>query len=483
MLTLVNRGACGWGVTLRQGLRWNRRLPRSISGRGILGAVILQSVFPMSERRKNILIRTVAALYLAVLAIMTCFMFEWMFKLPTVQYHDFAKYYTAAKMLASSQGDKIYDLEYSNKIWREVSHEGESERPITMEFSPTYPLLLFSFGKLNISDAYPIWQALWISCGCIGLFSLLRSIHGASGMWVNFFRTFILFVATMASLPEARGMVLGQPCWLILGFTSGFCSAFVAKRDIAAGIMLAISTVKFQYSPFLAVAALAGKRWKLLAFAAVGFLLLSLGSMSLIGVDAFIHAPFAILKWDSMKELEVDINPQSMVNFRGVLSIFFGAESAMKCSIFIMIAGLMLTLKIWLDAVKIGTRAVPWALSFTVAAFLLFSAHVHMYECVVLSICPALTFPTFDPVRLLAVRMWSMRLWICLLVSYPLLIWVVFFLDVKVLHFNPIGTNLSVLTVLALNLVNVALLVLAAVNLYKTREACESKPLLANQEV
>ena len=76
-----------------------------------------------------------------------------------------------------------------------------------------------------------------------------------------------------------------------------------------------------------------------------------------------------------------------------------------------------------------------------------------------------------------------MRLWICLLLSYPLLIWVVFFLDVKVLHFNPIGTNLSVLTVLALNLVNVALLVLAAVNLYKTREACESKPLLANQEV
>jgi hypothetical protein len=265
-------------------------------------------------------------------------------------------------------------------------------------------------------------------------------------------------------------MVLGQPCWLILGFVAGFCAAFIAKRDIAAGIMLAISTLKFQYSPFLGVAALASRRWKLIIVAAIVFFALSVSSASVIGADAFIHGPLTLLQWDSNKDLEIDINPQSMVNFRGILSTLLSPEIAMKSSIFLMITGLLLTLKIWIDAIRIGPKTIPWALSFTVAAFLLFSAHVHMYECVVLVVCAALTFPSFDPVKLCAIKDWRMRSWILLLVSYPILLWFIFLLDVKLFHVVVNGSNLSVLTVFALNIINVILLLLAAANLYGMKD-------------
>ncbi|HNB23445.1 MAG TPA: hypothetical protein PKZ32_13545 [Candidatus Melainabacteria bacterium] len=47
--------------------------------------------------KKSILIKTLAAFYLVMLLIAAGFMFEWMFKLPTIKYNDFAKYYTMAK--------------------------------------------------------------------------------------------------------------------------------------------------------------------------------------------------------------------------------------------------------------------------------------------------------------------------------------------------------------------------------------------------
>lgn len=275
----------------------------------------------------------------------------------------------------------------------------------------------------------------------------------------------------MASLPEARGMVLGQPSWLILGLLSGFCAAFLAKQDVVAGILLAISTIKFQYSPFFGVAALAAGRWKIIAVAAAGFFALLGAAAVIVGPDTVLQYPSILLKWETMKEYEIDINPQSMVNFRGVLSILMPSEIAMKFSFPIMIAGLLLTLKVWFDALKIGAKAVPWALSFSVIAVLLFSAHVHMYECIVLAICAALTFPSFDPVQLLSVNTWRMRLWIWLLAIYPFLLWVIFLLDAKLFHIQIGGMTFSVVTVFTFNAINIVLAVLAAINLYKSKEA------------
>ncbi|HIA54308.1 MAG TPA: DUF2029 domain-containing protein [Candidatus Melainabacteria bacterium] len=421
--------------------------------------------------KKHLAIRTLAALYLTMLVTAAGFMFEWMFKLPTIKYHDYAKYYTMAKIVASDESHKFYDGEHQLNEWRKLSNEGASERPVCMEISPVWPAILYPFGKVSLQTAYLLWQGIWMSAGAIGLFSVLRSIHSSTSLGRTIFRTFILCTAIMASLPEARGMVLGQPSWLILGLLSGFCAAFLAKQDVVAGILLAISTIKFQYSPFFGVAALAAGRWKIIAVAAAGFFALLGAAAVIVGPDTVLQYPSILLKWETMKEYEIDINPQSMVNFRGVLSILMPSEIAMKFSFPIMIAGLLLTLKVWFDALKIGAKAVPWALSFSVIAVLLFSAHVHMYECIVLAICAALTFPSFDPVQLLSVNTWRMRLWIWLLAIYPFLLWVIFLLDAKLFHIQIGGMTFSVVTVFTFNAINIVLAVLAAINLYKSREA------------
>ena len=201
--------------------------------------------------KKDILIRTIAVLYLTMLAIAAAFMFEWMFKLPTIKYHDYAKYYTMAKIVASDESHKFYDGEHQLNEWRKLSNEGASERPVCMEISPVWPAILYPFGKVSLQTAYLMWQGIWMSAGAIGLFSVLRSTHASTSLGITILRTLVLCAAIMASLPEARGMVLGQPSWLILGLLSGFCAAFLTKQDIVAGILLAISTIKFQYSPFL----------------------------------------------------------------------------------------------------------------------------------------------------------------------------------------------------------------------------------------
>ena len=143
-----------------------------------------------------------------------------------------------------------------------------------------------------------------------------------------------------------------------------------------------------------------------------------------------------------------------------------------------MIAGLLVTLKVWLDALKIGARAIPWALAFSVIAVLLYSAHVHMYECIVLALCAALTFPSFDPLQLYAITPWRMRLWVWILTSYPFLLWMIFLLDAKLFHIQIGGMNLSVLTVIMFNVINVALAILAALNLYRSEKGdAEHRPL------
>ncbi|HNB23444.1 MAG TPA: hypothetical protein PKZ32_13540 [Candidatus Melainabacteria bacterium] len=164
--------------------------------------------------------------------------------------------------------------------------------------------------------------------------------------------------------------------------------------------------------------------------------------------------------------------------FRGVMSILMPPEIAMKFSFPIMIAGLLVTLKVWLDALKIGARAIPWALAFSVIAVLLYSAHVHMYECIVLALCAALTFPSFDPLQLYAITPWRMRLWVWILTSYPFLLWMIFLLDAKLFHIQIGGMNLSVLTVIMFNVINVALAILAALNLYRSEKGdAEHRPL------
>lgn len=425
--------------------------------------------------KKDILIRTIAVLYLTMLAIAAAFMFEWMFKLPTIKYHDYAKYYTMAKIVASDESHKFYDGEHQLNEWRKLSNEGASERPVCMEISPVWPAILYPFGKVSLQTAYLMWQGIWMSAGAIGLFSVLRSTHASTSLGITILRTLVLCAAIMASLPEARGMVLGQPSWLILGLLSGFCAAFLTKQDIVAGILLAISTIKFQYSPFLGVAALAAGRWKIIAVAAAGFFILLGIASAIVGFDTVLQYPSILLKWETMKEYEIDINPQSMVNFRGVMSILMPSEVAMKFSFPIMIAGLLLTLKVWIDALKIGAKAVPWALSFSVIAVLLYSAHVHMYECIILAVCAALTFPSFDPVQLCAIKPWRMRLWVWILSVYPFLLWIIFLLDAKLFHIQIGGMTFSVLTVIMFNAIDVALAVLAAINLYKANAGAETQ--------
>jgi hypothetical protein len=416
---------------------------------------------------KKTVARTFAGTYLALLIFAAGTMFVWMFKLPVIEYHDFAKYYCAAQIVASGEGRKFYDMDFEMEKWRQLSNESVSKRPVCLEISPVWASIIIPFGMVPFKTAYIMWQCSWIAAGVAGLFSLVRAINSRLSMRESVFATIVLVAAVMSSLPEARGMVLGQPCLLILGIISSFCAAFIAKRDITAGIILAVSTVKFQYSPFLGIAALAARRWKLIGAAAAGFAILIALAAAIIGIDSVIQYPSILLKWETAKELEIDINPQSMVNFRGIISIFASPEIAMKCSFPIMLAGLLLTFKIWFDALKIGSKATPWALSFSILCMLLCSAHVHMYECIVLSVCAALTLPSFDLIALSKLKPLSMKLWAWILVIYPVLMWIVFFADVNLFHFKFGSFNFSVLTVITFNLINLILAVLAAVNMYR----------------
>ncbi len=148
---------------------------------------------------------------------------------------------------------------------------------------PFYSLIFFGpFGWLDFTSARAIWMTL-LECSLVAaVFLALRlarwkiSPLGSAGL--------ILF--SLFWYPGVRTLILGQYSGINVILILGGLLLVQQKKDVPAGILLALSTSKpqmvFLLIPFTLIWGFSTRRWKLLASLLGGLALLCLGSLILL---------------------------------------------------------------------------------------------------------------------------------------------------------------------------------------------------------
>ena len=216
----------------------------------------------------------------------------------------------------------------------------------------------------------------------------------------------------------------GQNSAFVLAALGLMLYSWFRGNDTAAGIALALMSIKPQYALFLAIPAIAMRRWRVLQSAiASGLVLLGLCAL-IFGVKTLIAYP-ALLH--QTEKTDPAVFPTWMVSIRGPLSILMDLDQALSISTILYAVAFLALLVFWLRSAARGTQTkIRIAIGITLMSCLLTSPHTHIYDLVVFAavaaIVPMRSF--FETTGMPA----AFVVWSRVMVLYPLLSFCIYLL-------------------------------------------------------
>ncbi len=175
----------------------------------------------------------------------------------------YSRWYGARSLFL--RGQNPYSLEVTQGI--QMGMLGRLAAPGEDQVAFAYPLYAVFLVLPLVGLAYAQAQALWMA-------ALLLSIIGGVLIILRFYRLrlpprrlVLLMLGAVVFYPSARALLLGQFAIVSFLFLALACWAILAKRDTAAGLFLALATVKPQTAALL-VPCIIGwaclrRRWRL----------------------------------------------------------------------------------------------------------------------------------------------------------------------------------------------------------------------------
>lgn len=202
---------------------------------------------------------------------------------------DYLAHWTGGRMLLEGRGGLLYDAALQLDLQRQVI--GETDELSWFVSPPFVAVLYASLAALPFGFSGMVWTAL--SIGALALSAqLARPLAPA---WLQESWRLVLLVAA-ASAPVLRLLGSGQDSALLLLVWVAGTRLLLARRDAAAGVVLALGLVKPQLVFLLPLVLLVQGRWRALgAFAATGIALLGL-SVAAVGPSVtrtFLLLPFS----------------------------------------------------------------------------------------------------------------------------------------------------------------------------------------------
>ena len=334
-------------------------------------------------------------------------------------YADFVGYYRSGKMVLSEDRNKIYDREIQLKYFNELGAAQQSDQFIYSQNPPFFFLMLAPFASIPLSISFKIWIALSIVLPATAIHFLMKELHQTK--W----NTNMIFVlAALLSVPGWICVFVGQMSWFVALFFTLFCLGFIKKNDVLTGIALSLITSKFQYVFVLGIPVLASRRWRAIAWAAGTELILLAVSALILGPENVITYPKLLFSAETTKDY-IGVFPEHMISLRGVLSLFLNTHQALVISSLLMFAGLIPLFIFWFKTSRNeAAENSAWALSITICAALLLSAHTHIYDDVLLLVVAALTLPFFW--KSIEYKGAAGTVWQTILYAFPAASWVIF---------------------------------------------------------
>jgi hypothetical protein len=389
----------------------------------------------------------------------------WYFHCPpgTYQLIDFSQFYQAGQLAISKYSHQIYDPEVQNQWACALVAPYVPAKIFYNQSVPFLYVLLIPFGLLPYNQAYIAWCLFTMALALLALFLLISRQGYLKGPARGLF-----LAGVLASIPSYLTIWHGQTTFLLTAAFALMALLLMQKRDLLAGLSLALTTFKPQYMlPFIALAWGMDRKRVLLALCLFEALLMAVAA-AFIGPENIIGYPKVLAGAESTSRF-IGVNPQYMASMRGLLSTFLPHKTAMVITTGLLLAALLpmaLIARAVIRRTQLDQSGCRWLISITFVIALIVSPHTHYFDCLLLSIPAALTLPTVDLAALMCKRgsasglsLWH-RIWCCILLLYPPVSWLI--------NFIPGGAReLEGMIFLAINMALAVLAGLELTNIYR----------------
>ena len=197
-----------------------------------------------------------------------------------VRHTDFLNFYAAATIVRHGDAATLYTRET-----QELALEGIlGYRTADYFLHPPFEAAAFvPLTYMPFKQAFLVWaliNAVLLGCLPLILSGFIRRIEQKPS----------LSLLPFAFLPALTALSLGQDCIFVM-FLIGVTFLLIHRnRDVLAGLVLSLATVKFQYVLILALLLLVSRKYRLIA----GFLM---GSFALMGVCISLVGPAGLLQY------------------------------------------------------------------------------------------------------------------------------------------------------------------------------------------
>jgi len=293
---------------------------------------------------------------------------------------DYVAFYSAGKTVLYGARDQIYQFAtqlaaYNQTVTESLGINANVDHIPLGQSVPWFFAMLAPFALMPLLLSYIVWTIAGVGLSGLSLWKMLKQ----NGYTTLFSALFLLCVA--GSYPYQWLINDGQNSAFILAALGLMLYSWFRGNDTAAGIGLALMSIKPQYAIFLAIPVIAMRRWRMLISAsAVGAVLVGI-SAAIFGIKTLVEYP-ALLH--QTEKTDPAVFPTWMVSVRGPLSIVMDLDKALNIStILYAIAFLALTF-FWLRSASKGSQTkIRIAMGITLMGCLLTSPHTHIYDLVV----------------------------------------------------------------------------------------------------
>jgi hypothetical protein len=222
---------------------------------------------------------------------------------------DFLNFYVGATVVREGNGRTLYQTETQQLVLQSILGRRVTEYYLHPPFEAA---ALVPFSYLRIERAFVVWTL--VNAALLGLLPLLFT-----GCVSFIARRPYLGLLGFAFPPVLASLTLGQDSILVLFFISAAYLLGVKKRDFVAGLVLSLATVKFQIVLILALLLLVSRKFRFICGFVAGCASLALASVLVTGGSGIIEY-FRFVHWFDLHNGFGNVNPASMMNWRGLLA-------------------------------------------------------------------------------------------------------------------------------------------------------------------
>ena len=317
---------------------------------------------------------------------------------------DWSLFYAQAIAVRAGAGANMYDpAEIDAYLQPLMRYYGGPATALNGWPQPYPPWLAAAVVPFTLPPA-PVGFALWLGV------SVLAALFLAYRVWqlIPDLGPLGAAAAILATVPVAWGLFLGQPTVLLAIPVGEMLISFKARKDLRAGLWLAVLLLKPQYALLFGVWILWKQRWHALAGAVVGGLVfIGIGVLA-AGLDSLLRFPAALGELSDLKNAIA--GPVLMMNWRALvlaarpgIDDHVGLVVVWTLSLLTMLAGLLVWRGKWdPDAPSFGPRFCVLTLGALLGSY---HNHFHGAALLIVPIAAAWASPLLSP--LTRVALWA----------------------------------------------------------------------------